>query len=560
MPLSKRDKEFRLPKISYVDFKHLEMDRVLTGLFSRLAHNGYPSRLNRKFELTIDTFVDFFADHPEWFSGFDNFTDILERWVETHLMDVVNRGKPNQAIAAPRPLHGFTYRFRNSRHSKDYGASQHLFELINGARKGNGQRTLEHLKSFFFQGHDQITGQASTDTTLDVETQALLRLLNQVEDAADTRVPRDAHMPLCIGSADLLAEDIQRILFYQNHIPRSVMVDYLKTLMSFHLALYHLRIMKLLPALLRRKGGDPMCSPGNCPMDPRNRENPQGDCPYRVEVLVDVANRPGESMALLAERSADQHFRRIPAFVKAYIATKKLDEFAADMIRRDRMTKPPLGSLPVSDILQLLDPMHKAEREKFFGARVYALIQDSSGSAADDLDPEIKAVTEMDLCEFDTYIEMLVALRGQYHRQSLVRCLDSLMLKNQPGALLAQGRTAKAPRRFVLDSRLLEVLLQVLVLKPGNGGFYSDEMRVDELLEQLRQRYGICVDTLPHGDGFGEPGMDEHRALRVNRTAFTDRLREIGFYRDLSDAYVTQTVTPRYRIDTRPAATSGDPS
>ena len=26
------------------------------------------------------------------------------------------------------------------------------------------------------------------------------------------------------------------------------------------------------------------------------------------------------------------------------------------------------------------------------------------------------------------------------------------------------------------------------------------------------------------------------------------RLREIGFYRDLSDAYVTQTVTPRYRI------------
>ena len=33
MSLSKRDREFRLPKISYLDFKHLEMDRVLTAFF-----------------------------------------------------------------------------------------------------------------------------------------------------------------------------------------------------------------------------------------------------------------------------------------------------------------------------------------------------------------------------------------------------------------------------------------------------------------------------------------------------------------------------------------------
>jgi len=32
-----------------------------------------------------------------------------------------------------------------------------------------------------------------------------------------------------------------------------------------------------------------------------------------------------------------------------------------------------------------------------------------------------------------------------------------------------------------------------------------------------------------------------------------DRLREIGFFRDLSDAYITQTITPRYAI----AALSG---
>jgi hypothetical protein len=46
MSLSKRDREFRLPKISYFDFKHLEMDRVLTGFFARLAHNGLPRSAN----------------------------------------------------------------------------------------------------------------------------------------------------------------------------------------------------------------------------------------------------------------------------------------------------------------------------------------------------------------------------------------------------------------------------------------------------------------------------------------------------------------------------------
>ena len=40
MALQKKDREFRLPKISYLDFKYIEMDRVLTGLFERLEHNG----------------------------------------------------------------------------------------------------------------------------------------------------------------------------------------------------------------------------------------------------------------------------------------------------------------------------------------------------------------------------------------------------------------------------------------------------------------------------------------------------------------------------------------
>jgi len=548
MALSKRDREFRLPKISYLDFKQLEMDRVLTAFFARLAHNGFPSRLRRKAQLTTEAFVEEFLEHPEWFAGFGSHQEILARWIETHLMDVVNRGKPNQAIAAPRPLHGFTYRFRNPKHSRDYGAAQHLYELLYGARSGQGQKALEHLDHFFFQGHDKVTGRSSDSATLDVETQALLRLLDQVDDAADTRSGRDSYPPLCVGAADLLAEDVMRLLFYQRFIPRSVMVDYLKVLLAFHLALYHLRLFKLLPALVKRKGADPTCAA--CPMNPKSPDDPHGDCPHRVGLLLDVAGQPGTDMAALAERSADVHYRRIPSFVKAYFATKKLDEFASDLVRRGKLTKPAHGEFTVGDVLQLLEPMHKAEREKFFGQRVYGLIQDSSGAKDADLDPEIKAVTEMGLGEFDTYLEMLVALRGRFHRQYITECIDSLLMKNRPGSLVAQPRVKNAPRRFVLDSRLLEVLLQIAVLRPGGAlGYHTGELRIDELLTFLRERYGLYIDRLPRGDGFQAPSIADRRALRENLEAFTSRLREVGFYQDLSDAYVTQTVTPRYRID-----------
>ena len=216
MALQTRDREFRHPRISYLDFKLLEMDRVLTSFLARVWHNGYPSRILRNIELTVEDFANEFIEHPEWFADFQSHRDITERWVETHLMDVVNRGKANQAIAAPRPLHGFTYRFRNPKHSRPYGADEHLYEMLTHAREQRGSSALEHLKDFFFAGIDKATHQVDDTTQIDVETQALLRLMHQVSgDAADTRKGRESYPPLCVGASDLLAEDVLRLLFYQ---------------------------------------------------------------------------------------------------------------------------------------------------------------------------------------------------------------------------------------------------------------------------------------------------------------------------------------------------------
>jgi hypothetical protein len=551
MALQKRDKEFRLNKISYLEFKLMEMDRVLTNLFSRIQHGGYPSRLRQGRENTVQLFSDHFLLQPENFIGFKEHRDVVNRWVETHLMDLVNRGKFNQAVAAPRPLHGYTYRFRNPHHCRDYGASQHIYEMLHFVRNGRGEIALQRLKSFFFEGIDPNTQEYDPAVQVDVETQALLALTQQdvVQDTPDT-ANREQYPPLCIGSADLLADDLIRLLVYRKHIPRSVMVDYLKVLLSFHLALYHLRLFKLLPALVRRRGTDPICTLQRCPMDAKKEDNPQGDCPYRIGLLVDVVDRPGTHMAHLAQASADLHYRRIPSFIKAYFTTKKLDEFGSNLLMQGKLFGGTDRKLGISQVLGLLEGKYDSEREIFFGMRLAGLLEHAVDEN-DELDPRLKEIGGMSLGKLDAYIESIMAFRAKFHRDYMVECLDSLLLKNKPGALLAQTRKKAAPRRFILDSRLLEVLLQIAVLKVGGGGplgYQTDEIRVEDLLLFLRDRYGLYLDRFPPGEGFADATIEDRESLRHNKEAFKNKLREIGFFQDLSDAYITQHVTPRYRI------------
>ncbi|MDN3234325.1 hypothetical protein [Pseudomonas sp. WAC2] len=551
MALQKKDREFRLPKVSYLDFKTIEMDRVLTGLFERLEHGGYPSVFRDKRELTVDKFVDDILEAGERFLGFAQHRDMVQRWVETHLMDIVNRGKKNAAVAGPRPLHGYTYRFRNPKYSRDYGAAQHLYQMLHHARHLSGHKAIEHLKGFFFDGFDKLTRELNDKALTDIETATLLHFLSQRKDTADTRAGGDRFAPVCIGSADLMAEDIQRLLFYKPFMPRSVMVEYLKVLLSFHLALYHLRLLKLLPAWQKLEGANSLCAESACPMKPREQREPQGDCPYKLGLFVDLSGSANSTTTTLAERSADGFYRRIPSFIRAYFVAKKLDEFSEHLVRRGKLIRPLNSVFSVGELYGLQGAPFAEERDKFFGERLAGLLESlSEGDAG--LDAEVEAITKMGLSDFETYIEILVTLRGAFHRKYIIESLDATMLKNKSGALLAQTRARSAPRRFALESRLLEVLLQIAVLRPGGDqGYFTGEMRIDDLLSFLRERYGLYIDQLPPGEGFATPTIDERKALRSNVQAFTGRLREIGFYRDLSDAYVTQTVVPRYTIAER---------
>jgi hypothetical protein len=47
---------------------------------------------------------------------------------------------------------------------------------------------------------------------------------------------------------------------------------------------------------------------------------------------------------------------------------------------------------------------------------------------------------------------------------------------------------------------------------------------------------------------FSDADVNTHLAFKENVEAFKHKLRQIGFYNDLSDAYLLQKVRPRYEL------------
>lgn len=92
------------------------------------------------------------------------------------------------------------------------------------------------------------------------------------------------------------------------------------------------------------------------------------------------------------------------------------------------------------------------------------------------------------------------------------------------------------------------MLIQLSVLDQRiDGSWQSRPIPIQSFVDWLRGRYGLLIDTL------GTSTKDDertNRALATNLQALKDRLRQLGFFTDLSDASNSQVIVPRFQIAT----------
>ena len=127
--------------------------------------------------------------------------------------------------------------------------------------------------------------------------------------------------------------------------------------------------------------------------------------------------------------------------------------------------------------------------------------------------------------------------------------IDAVSMKNSPSMLMADSRSKRHMRRGALGSKLLETMVQLLVLKEKpNGGYETYSLSIDELADAIRKRYGLIINGIGE-KRFAEADVEMNAAFRVNMEAFKNKLRQIGFYTDMSDACILQKIRPRYKLE-----------
>ena len=82
--------------------------------------------------------------------------------------------------------------------------------------------------------------------------------------------------------------------------------------------------------------------------------------------------------------------------------------------------------------------------------------------------------------------------------------------------------------------------------KPTDG-YETRSLSIDELISEIRDRYGLIINGV-NEKRFANADVEMNEAFRKNVEAFKDKLRQIGFYTDMSDACILQKIRPRYKM------------
>ncbi len=551
MKLTPKDYEFNNTRICHLMPKHIELDRALINLYMLLKYGGRrPIARTGRRDVTIDYIVEqLIEQHADTLHGFRDHRDVVRDWVYSDLVDIVYRGVPDkETVAAPLPLHLNAYKLRNPKQSNDYRASEHLYSMI---RAGDPE-LVSRLADFLGQGMDpQSQDTYDGETPLDLDTLMIVRMVDnphlQERPSGHANQPEP---PLCTGQSRLLCNDLRRLLAYKDVVPRSVLIGYLRTIFGLHLGLYLLRLFHQLTGWVNDRKAHEACL--NCPVHPENSAQPFAVCPYAFqnaapcddplpELLVDMGEDYMSHMAHLSRENCTRHYARMNDYIHAYFTVNQIKRFAESDRGRYELQNTP------ETVAELLDVFERSSAglQNFFSDRLTDLLPQSE---RDEERADVRAVYEMrELSPLSRFVEIVALERTRYYRKYLTDQLDSVLMKNRDTGLLRQGKGKRNERRWHIGSRLLETLVQIAVLEPvgelSGTQFRSRPILIDEFVGWMRERYGLVL--MPQ---WSNATIEDYKAFNANLQHLKTLLREIGFYTDLSDAYNTQTIRPRYPI------------
>ena len=420
----------------------------------------------------------------------------MESWLRSSLVNMANRGKAKEVVSSMRPLHLESYRIRNQKHTRDYQASDQVYIMLN-----QRPEVLKALKDYLLIGWDNATRKIVDNPTLDVDTAGLLHLIKLVEiDTMSASTSKLSIPPVLKEQANLFCDDILRLLAYQNNIPRSVFIDYLRILIGLHLSLYFQKLIYLLPKIVEK---------GQIAVDDDWSQ------------VVDMTDKLESEISPIACADMEKTVNGMIDYVKASYkisAMRRINMYDSYVENALMIIKNPTEDIN-ADIRSLL--------RKIYNNYKANATTDEEIAEADQNIKELQDYLKYEETPLDQYVQCWMKVGSAYQIKYGRDFLDRASMKNENSALMIDGRSRKHPRRGAIGSKLLEVMVQLLVLQPKEGGgFDSKPLSIRQLAKAIRERYGLIIDGSEE-PRFKDADIKTHLACKENINALKNKLRQI---------------------------------
>jgi hypothetical protein len=538
MALDKKHKAFRFKKVMPIDANNLNFEQAIVRFLVLLQTKGKKIlNTSRHDFLYPEDLIDVIKSDNQNFEGVNESIRerLLKNWINDDFAVTIKETRRKTGpgrISNLKPLHMATIKLLDPRiRSQDRDSSEFLYNVFKGS---DITADDSFLISFLLQGTNKI-GQydlkldPNFQDQLDIETLFLLKLLDHFKlDNPNTtsKGKVDDFEFLCTASKNLFLSDTLKLLVYKNTVPRRELFQYLRILFAFHTSLFVLKSFELINSLVDHKTM-------KCQVCKRIQSERDFDdlckCDFQPRFFVDLTNGQDKTCDALSKISVNRHYSTMFRYFKSHYKLKKLAEFAV----MQGSNNPSL-----TDLIKFLD---NPQLEAYFLVTLNQIVNDEDFKD----DPEIKSILSLPISAFDKYIEILCQDKSNWknlvsHHKQLTKDLFGM---NREDGFMQGGRGKQ--RKYVLGNQLLEVLVQVAVVGAKEGQFITQPITITHFTSWLKNRYGLLIET----SGEATESPEVARALETNYVALKERLRQLGFFTDLSDASNSQVIRPRFPIN-----------
>jgi hypothetical protein len=552
------------PVVTTLVLAEFNTDIFLPALFFKVMSGGKSRMKLPNDETAISMYVEKLANHHS-LTGFQTPEGrrVLEKFVRTTLITTsavgrVNRGGEQISTIIPYSLLSYKPGFPASV-GRLRGVDTFIYHVLREhLRVGSTIRDAQdHLKSlmvsFFGKGivFDRTPGstEAAYDgkTELDTLTRISLAFIDGFVAAKFGR-EADASKPSpCPTLTTQLAEDILLFLnTYAERMPSQALTYYFQALIGFEMYNYSLRLANAVNELVRNPDELPLAM-----RDTTERSEPS--------IYLDFTGKSGHLSQQMAAECVRRDVETFQQFFRSMLLLRWLDKQVAQL-KTSARTKAriaqllhhnPTGAEYLQAILQMRNDsqlqfsFEAAAQSAITSIRIATLPEQSDRTSE-----ELQWLDEI-IASADNDIDQLILLLEEGQRQKVV--------SNYMGWIFGSGGMGKTyglisgvsrqrrSWRYAPGNDLLLLLVQLAtahnIPKDQRGSSTAPrEIRLQEFLIFLEQRYGIIIDRPPPGMS----GAEYSAAARDNLRAMLARLRQMGIFTDLSDDFTVQRLRPPY--------------